>query len=85
MTKKNKTLMRIVVSMLILGVVSMYAPLLFSRPQVVPEEQSDQSATLNQQAPLANDVATSSTSTIPSTEGFNGLNEEQKSLNNLGN
>ncbi len=85
MNKKNKTVTGIFIALLILAVISMYAPVLFTAPQIVPANapQSNQSADLSQQTPgvAGIEVSTTPATTNQSLQGFQGLDQESKSLN----
>ncbi len=84
-SKNKKIVVGIFAVMLIVGLVSMYAPVLFTPAPISPIEPSNQSAAISEQVPSSTDVAAPSNSSTPSLEGFSGLSEESKALDNLGN
>ncbi|MEK7629926.1 MAG: hypothetical protein AAB432_00885 [Patescibacteria group bacterium] len=86
-SKRNKNFATVTVTIIIVGLIGTYVPLLFTRPPIISNEELLPSEVASLVSPIVSQTQTTSTptSTKPNVSGFGGLDEETKLLDNLGN
>jgi len=83
--KKHKTAVAVLVTILALGVVLTYVPLIFTPKTVQAPEQTEgnQTATLLPSELNLNSTSSTSSPKLNEPDGFSGLKEEDKGLDDL--